>query len=355
METHVRDLAVRQARMASVHVVVANRTFHNEQSTIEGVDVTRVGRLATIASMPVCPGLPLAIRRVPADLIHLHTPNPGAAFALLGNRHAGRLIVTHHSDILGRKVLRRCSDPFMRRVMERAAAIIVTSERYLRTSAELAPFRHKCHVIPLGIELPPYEPDRGVAPRLPTDPESPMVLAVGRLVPYKGFDILIRAMKHVNAVLSLIGTGNEEERLRRLIESEGLAHKVKMLGWVSDLRPWFHAASIFVLPSVTRAEAFGLAQVEAMALGLPIINTNIDSGVPEVSVNGETGLTIEPNDAEAMAGAINQLLGNNELRRRMGDAARARARNHYNADRMAQMTWELYQRVLGSSETGASE
>jgi rhamnosyl/mannosyltransferase len=346
METHLRDLAVRQARMASVHVVVANSASRNEDSTIENVHVIRVGRLATIASMPVCPGLSRAIGRIPTDLVHLHTPNPGAAFALLRSRHKGRLIVTHHADILGRKGLRRYSDPYVQRVMERAAAIIVTSERYLRTSDELAPFRDKCHVLPLGIELPSCE--SGNDSQLPADVELPMILAVGRLVPYKGFDILIQAMKQVNATLWLIGSGPQAESLRQLIQSEGVAHKVKLLGTVSDLQPCFRAASMFVLPSVTRAEAFGLAQLEAMATGIPVVNTNIDSGVPEISVHGETGLTVEPSDVQGLADAINNLLENGALRQRMGEAARVRVRTRYTADRMAQATWELYQQVLAS-------
>jgi rhamnosyl/mannosyltransferase len=332
--------------MASVQVIVANHLPRNADSMIEGVHVIRVARLATIASMPVCLGLYRAIRRVPADLIHLHAPNPGAAFAFLRSRHPGRLIVTHHADILGRKALRRYSDPYVQRVMERAAAIIVTSERYLRTSDELAPFRDKCHVIPLGIEFPQNESDSGFASGLQADTEFPILVALGRLVPYKGFDVLIRAMKHVNAVLLLIGAGPQERPLRQLIEREEVAHKVRLLGWVTDLQPYFRAASMFVLPSVTRAEAFGLAQVEAMAAGIPVINTNIDSGVPEISVNEETGLTVEPNDVQALADAINRLLDDGELRRKMGEAARLRVSTHYTADRMAQRTWELYQRVL---------
>jgi len=81
METHLRDLAVRQTVRAHVSVVVANAARRHEQALMERVNVTRVGRLTTIASMPVCPGLTAAIRDSPADLVHLHAPNPGAAFA----------------------------------------------------------------------------------------------------------------------------------------------------------------------------------------------------------------------------------------------------------------------------------
>jgi glycosyltransferase involved in cell wall biosynthesis len=122
-----------------------------------------------------------------------------------------------------------------------------------------------------------------------------------------------------------------------------------MLSRVSDLSPYFAAASIFVLPSVTRAEAFGVAQVEAMAAGLPVINTDIDSGVPEVSLDGQTGLTVPPGDETALAQAINTLLDRNDLRLQFGSAAAARAKAEFTADRMTARTMTLYDEVLGSA------
>lgn len=348
METHLHDLTVRLARLIDVKVVVANDESRTEHSIIKGVDVTRVARITTIASMPVCPGLMGAIRRSPADLVHLHMPNPGAALALLQSGHKGRIIVTHHADTLGRKMLRRLSDPFVHKVMARAAAIIATSGRYLRTSTELAPFRDKCRVIPLGIDVSSLDSvadgtNKGVVSDLP------IILTIGRLVPYKGFDVLIHAMKSINATLIMIGKGPLQEQLCSLVKSEGLTEKVRMLGSVEDLRPYFRAASIFVVPSVTRAEAFGLVQLEAMASSLPVINTDIDSGVPEVSVDCETGLTIPARDVNRLAQAIQFLLDHEDIRRNYGQAARRRVLREYTADLMAERTFELYQDALRQS------
>src|ERR1700679_188419 len=131
METHLRDLAVRQAKTSQVKVVVANSARRREFSLMEGVSVMRVARVATIASMPVCPGLVSAIRSSPADLVHIHMPNPGAALAFLMSGHTGKLVITHHADTMGRLFLRRFSDPFVRSLMRRASRIIVTSNRYL--------------------------------------------------------------------------------------------------------------------------------------------------------------------------------------------------------------------------------
>lgn len=350
IETHLRDLAIRQARSDRVRVIVASSTARREVFEMEGVRVTRLAKLATVASMPVCPELPAAIRSSPADLVHIHLPNPGAALAFLLSRHKGKLVVTHHADTLGRENLRRISDPFVTRLMQRAHRIIVTSARYLASSAELEPFQERCRVIPLGIDPHPRPriDDRQKIGELRQRFGQRLLLAVGRLVPYKGFDVLIRAMKYVDAKLLLIGTGPLALELAVLAATEGVEHRVAILKHVDDLGPYFAAASVFVLPSVTRAEAFGLVQLEAMAAGLPVINTDIDSGASEVSVNGETGFTVPRGDVSALAQAIQVLLDREDLRRKFGVAAQRRFQAEFTADLMAERTRALYDEVLHS-------
>ncbi len=324
METHLRDLAVRQTGAARVNVIVANSAPRQEHSVIDGVSVTRVARYGTIASMPVCPSLMAAIRRSPADLVHIHMPNPGAALAFLMSGHPGKLIITHHADTLGRRTLRHLSDPFVIRLMQRASCILVTSNRYLESSEELAPFQDKCRIVPLGIDLESTtRTDRGAVEQLRRQFGDRIILAVGRLVPYKGFDVLIRAMKEVDGKLILIGSGPQSSALAGLSVSEGVQSRVTMLGHVEELSPYFAAASVFVLPSVTRAEAFGMVQLEAMAAGLPIINTDIDSGVPEVSIHGKTGITVPPMDTLALSHAMVLLLDRKDLQVQFGEAAKS--------------------------------
>jgi glycosyltransferase involved in cell wall biosynthesis len=354
MESHVYDLAVRQARTGNVRVIAASDNLHAEISEPEGVQLHRVGRLATVASMPVCPKLVAAIRNAPANLVHMHTPNPGAALAFLLSGHAGKLVITHHADTMGRKLLRKLSDPFVVRAMQHASRIIVTSGRYLNSSPELAPFRDKCRVIPLGIDVRAQNPMKVSDVRdLRERFGDRIIVAVGRLVPYKGFDVLIRAMRRVDAHLLLIGSGPLAAKLGSLAAESGVAHKVTMLDRVGDLAPYFAVASLFVLPSVTRAEAFGIVQVEAMAAGLPVINTDLDSGVPEVSRHAETGFTVPPGDAVALAYAVALLLERNELRAQFAAAAAARARTEFSADRMAARTMSLYDEVLDSARYAA--
>ena len=348
MEAHVHDLAVRQAGAAHVRVIAANSARRHERCVMEGVCIERVARIATLASMPVCPGLAIAIRRSPADIVHIHLPNPGAALAFLLSGHTGEVVITHHADTTGRLFLRQFSDPFVRLLMRRASRITVSSARYLDTSSELAPFRNKCCVVPHGIDIQhALRTDSAVVRALRQQFGDRLILAVGRLVPYKGFDILFRAMKHVDAKLILIGTGPQHAALASLAESEGVKEKITMLGHVECIGSYFSAASIFVLPSVTRAEAFGLVQLEAMAAGLAIINTDIDSGVPEVSIHGKTGITVRAGEIFALSEGINMLLERKDLRDQFGEAAKARVHSEYTADLMADRTMSIYSEVLG--------
>ena len=350
METHLHDLAVRQTGAARVSVIVANSTRQSESSVIEGVRVSRTAKIASVASMPICPGLVTAIRNSPADLVHIHMPNPGAAFAYLMSGHKGKLIITHNADTLGRKVLRQLSDPFVRRVMHRASRIIATSTRYLCSSPELEQFRDKCRIVPLGIEcLMPPRVHSDTVRRLNAEFGERLILSVGRLVAYKGFDVLIRAMRHVDAKLILVGTGPDSAMLSKLSASEGVDHKVTMLGHVDDIAPYFAAASIFAFPSLNRAEAFGIVQLEAMAAGLPVVNTDIDSAVPEVCIDGKTGLTVQPGDTIALADALKLLLDRRDLREQFGKAARARVNTEYTARLMAERTLSLYSEVLSAN------
>ena len=128
-----------------------------------------------------------------------------------------------------------------------------------------------------------------------------IVLAVGRMVYYKGFEYLIRAMRDVDATLLLIGEGPLEAELRREAAKLPSSSRVHFLGALDDIAPFYHAASVFVLPAIARSEAFGLVQLEAMAAGTPVINTNLDSGVPAVSLHDVTGLTVPPADELALA------------------------------------------------------
>jgi len=230
--------------------------------------------------------------------------------------------------------------------MKRAAAIIVTSNGYLKSSDELEGFHDKCHVIPLGIDVEAFRAEKPEEVRRILERYGRrLIVAVGRLVPYKGFGFLLEAMKDVDATLLLIGTGPLQTELESMIERLGIGDKIHLLGHVEDTLAYYKAAEMLVLPSVSRAESFGLVQVEAMAAGIPVVNTDIESGVPEVSLHGVTGVTVPPMDARALANAVRMLLENDEMRAKYGRAAAARAGEAFSAERMGESTLRVYEAV----------
>jgi rhamnosyl/mannosyltransferase len=349
METHLEQLCTGLKRFADVRVIVANTDHRSITEQVSGISVHRVGTLAHISGATLSPGMAAAIRRSPADIVHIHWPNPTAALAYLASGHTGRVVLTYHSDIVKQRVAASLFQPILNLLMARCAAVIATSPNYVETSPVLHKFRELCHVIPFGIAPERFVvSDQTLVDDLRRKYGPRIVLAVGRLVYYKGYEYLIRAMRSVNGRAVVVGDGPLREKLRNLSVSCGVADRVVFIGHQKDVSPYFHAADVFVLPSIARSEAFGIVQLEAMACSKPVINTRLDSGVPFVSLDGVTGLTVPPADSESLASAINRLLDDDDLRSRYGEAARRRVVQEFRLETMVQRTCQLYGQILES-------
>lgn len=350
METHLQILAERLQRSVDVRVVVSSSTRSGARERINGIDVTRLATSVRIAGASVSYGLRRLMADTDAEIVHLHLPNPTAILAYLASGRRGPLIVTYHSDIVRQAILGAAFAPILHRFLSQCTAIIVGSPNYLESSSTLRRHKDRCHVIPFGIDLEPYAcADIAAVAEIRQQYGPRLVLGVGRLVGYKGFSYLLDAMPSARCHLLIAGEGPLRGELERQSVRLGVADRVTWLGDVADVAPYYHAADLFVLSSVTRAEAFGLAQLEAMASGKPVVNTNLASGVPFVSRTGETGLTVPPRDAPALANAINRILDETELRVAMGNAARRRALECFGATTMVQRTLDLYRRVLNTN------
>lgn len=182
---------------------------------------------------------------------------------------------------------------------------------------------HKLWLIPCGVE-PASGPDRADARKeLGISPDDLVVLAVARLVPHKGVDQVIAAVAGAGpCTLLLVGTGPEEPRLREQAAMAPPEVSVQFCGFVDDLAPYYAAADVFALAST--AEGFGLVFAEAAHYGVPSIAYRT-GGVPDVIVDGETGLLAETGDEDSFARHVRALLQDQGLRKRLGRAARERA------------------------------
>lgn len=348
IETHLQALCGALRGHADVRVVVSSENRATTEETVDAVPVARVGTLLTAFSTSISPGMVARIRRSPADLVHIHLPNPTAVLAYLASGHRGRLVVTYHSDTVKQRVLGRMFEPLLNAALSKSAAIIATSPNYLATSRVLDAFRDRCHVIPYGIDATQFErADPAAVGSVRERYGERLIISVGRLVYYKGFDVLIRAMAEVRGKLLIVGDGPLRGDLERLASQLGIADKVVFAGEIDNnaIPPYYHAADLFALASVARSEAFGIVQIEAMAAGLPVVNTNLDSGVPFVSLDGVTGLTVPFGNPQALAAALNRLLDDSGLRKSLGAAGVNRAKQEFGLDTMLRRTLALYERV----------
>ena len=350
IESHLRDLCSELRKFVDLKVIVANDRLRQDRASIEGTDVTRLGRVMTLASAPICPAMVNSIRRERADIVHLHLPNPAAAIACLIGRPSGAIVITWHSDVVRQQRLARLYQPLERILLERCSAIVATSPAYIAGSPVLRMHANRCHLIPYGIDAGQFDDDRvdqSLVEKLRQRFGPRIILSVGRLVYYKGIKFLIRAMAKVDAKLVIVGEGPLRAELEREAAISGTSDRVIFLGEIEDnLTSYYHASDVFALPSCERSEAFGIVQLEAMACGRPVVNTQIDSGVPYVSLDGVSGFTVQPKSSDAMATALNRLLDNPELRMRMGRAARERAVAEFGIREMTARTLELYRSVL---------
>jgi rhamnosyl/mannosyltransferase len=353
IETHMQALCGELRKAVDLEVVVAGDTRKTVQEVIGGVPVFRLGTAATLFSTPLCPGVLARLKAADADVIHIHLPNPPVVAACMVGRRRRQLVVTYHSDTVRQRVLGRLFHPALDAALRRSSAVIVTSPNYLETSRALRDVRDKCHVIPYGIDTSRFRRWESAQVAQIRRLHGPrLVLSVGRLVYYKGFEHLVAAMRRVYGKLLIIGDGILRDRLQVLATELGVSEKVVFLGEVLNehIVPYYHACEVFVLASVARSEAFGIVQIEAMAAGLPVVNTSLDSGVPFVSEHQKTGLTVPPGNPEALAAAINRLLDDAELRRSYGQAGRARAEHEFSLATMCSRTLAVYEKVMGREQ-----
>ncbi len=353
IEGHLELLCRRQVEQGLEVTVLVTGDGPTREAVEDGVRVVRCRRLAELRSMPLSIDLVRRLRGFRPDVTHLQSPFPLGELAhwLAGRSRA--TVVSYQSDIVRQRFLGRLYQPLLLRGLARADRILVSSPRYLETSPVLRRVASRCQVVPLGVELDAWSrPDLERVADFRRRWPGPLVLFVGRFRAYKGLEDLVAAAERApEARFLLVGDGP----LRRLVEKAArrgsAAGRIDFAGDLSqaELAACYAAADLLVLPSRLRSEAFGLALVEAMAAGLPVISTELGTGTSWVNTHGETGLVVPSADPAALAGAISQLLAAPERRREMGQAARSRVVAEFSAEAMVESILEVYRQVLAES------
>ncbi|MDO4190518.1 MAG: glycosyltransferase [Bacteroidales bacterium] len=334
IEDVARALVKEMSKCHEQRIICFNHTNETVDEVVDNIPITRVGIVGTLSSQPIALGFAKHLKRVlrvfHPDFIHLHLPNPLAAFVLQTLRNPNYKIVVHwHSDILGQRLVYPFYKGFEHKLLRSADKIIVTSDAYKNGSKALSNFLEKTIVIPNIVSEEKLQLQLGDEQRMSTLRQQwenkNIVLFVGRHVEYKGLRYLIEIEKQITSdcVILVAGEGPQTSLLKELAVD---SHRIHFIGRLTNeqLRCYLHIAKVFAFPSYLRSEAFGVALAEAMYCGLPAVSFAIEgSGVTWVNQNEKTGFVIPNLNIQAFAEAVDRLLTDEALRRQMGAAATA--------------------------------
>lgn len=349
VERHMQQLVERLLRDPLTRVDVLcgqERGAPAVAETGERCSVRRLATLARVMSTPIAPGLRRALAALAPDVIHFHSPYPWADVA--GAQAFARfpLVVTHHMDVVRHGWLLPAVGRFYRRTLQAARKVIATSPQMATRSPWLAPLRGKVEVIPIGLDVAHWSALMALPPALPPLVPAhalrrPLYLYVGRLAYYKGLPGLLRALVGLPGTLVVAGSGPLLQPLQRL--AHALALQVLFVEQPDDrtLSALYRSADVFVLPSDSRAEAFGLVMLEASLHGLPLVSCRVGTGVEYANLDGRTGLQVAPGDAAALHAALARLGGDAALRQDYGGAGAERVRREFDLDVLAEQTRQL--------------
>lgn len=284
------------------------------------------------------------------DIIHVHHPDPMACLALFLSGYSGKVVLHWHSDIMKQKALLKLYGPLQKWLIKRADSIVGTTPVYVAQSPFLQKVKHKISYIPIGVSLLKSE-SKEVTRIREQYGNKHLIFSLGRLVEYKGYEYLIRAVADLDDSFHLLigGKGPLKASLELLIEELGVADKVTLLGFVADeeVPNYYDAADIFCLSSIWKTEAFAIVQVEAMSFGKPIVSTAIPgSGVSWVNEHLVSGLVVEPENPKALVTAFKKIMGDAQLKQKMSEGSRNRYKTNFTRDKMVEKSMEIYAKLM---------
>lgn len=356
IETVTRDICEAMARRGhEVSVLCSNDKNRTEELDVNNVKVSYSSRFMSLFSQPINFFLAKTLFKKikDCDIVHVHSPNPFAELLSLFIPKNIKVVTTHHADVTRQKAFIFFYKYLYRAFLHRCDRIYVATENHIQYSSFIKPFSDKCEVIPFTIDEKRFEKTEYVK-KLTSSikiEHGEYALFVGRLVSYKGLDYLLDAAKSIKGKVLIVGSGPDEKKLKERIEEEQIKN-VTLLGKVEDddyFSALYHASEFLILPSVTKAENFGVVQLEAMFCRKPMITTNLKSGVPLVGKHNETTFIIPPRDSAMLASKANILFENRDLAKEMGLNGMKRFYKLYSREGFEEAHENSYLELLGQN------
>ena len=341
----------------------ASMSFVAEQAGVEIVTLPGLSReLSPVRDALAAFRLARLIRKLRPDVVHTHTAKAGAVgrtAALLAWPRRPVVVHTFHGHVLrgyfgtGGTLVFRAIETLLARASDRLIAVSPEVRDEL-VALHVAP-RERFSVVRLGIELEPrvrFDGDPDEVRRRHGIPEGKFVVGwFGRMTAVKRTDDLLTMLagvreRGVDALLLLVGDGDDRERLEQRAHDLGLARSCLFLGYQEDVAPWYAICDAVVLTSAS--EGTPVTIIEALAAGRPVVATKV-GGVPDVVDEGETGFLVRPHDTHALAERLEILAGDPVRRRAMGELGRARMLERYAVGRLVDDVDALYRELLATT------
>lgn len=335
---HTEVLSLTSDQQAKPTMMLDGHQAHRARTTFEiastGFSLPAISRFAKLTQH--------------ADIIHYHYPWPFMDLVHFMTRVKKPTVVTYHSDVVRQKKLLRLYQPLQKKFLSSVNSIVATSPNYVETSPVLPHYKHKVHVIPIGINPATYPiPTTEKLEYWRTKLGERFFLFIGRLRYYKGLSVLLDALQDKSYPVAIVGSGPLESELKQQQTQLGVKN-VHFLGALpdEDKNALLSLCTALVFPSHLRSEAFGISLIEGAMHGKPLISCDIGTGTSYINQHENTGFVIPPRDPRALAAAMQSIWDIPEQAKLMGERAKARFDALFTADKMAERYTALYTELL---------
>lgn len=338
-------------------VVCFSTDGKNHMDNVNGIAVYRIAPAFKVFSQDVSFSyffrLKKIIKAIVPDVINIHCPNPFVyPLVMTLCPKDCKIVMLWHADILAKGLMYRLIKPIESMALKRTDKIYATSPLYVHPSSPIYKYKDKVEILPNGIIEKNLKLRDGDNEKISEIKKRygnrKLVLFVGRHIPYKGIDYLIKSEKYIKSDCRILiaGRGPQTNYLKSLVHTD----RIQFLGKISndDLRCYYYAADVFGFASINKAEAFGVALIEAMYCYCVPVTFNIEgSGVNWVSLKGITGVEVELYDIKSYAKAIDNVLSDEILRKKYTICAHQRVVENFTDTISVKTANGLFKKLLG--------